>query len=390
MTYEVVVQTPETPIGEEWKWETDLIVSYNGTEDPIPLLRYPKRIFKGDLRFDDLNDLRRHIAMMQKRFEVEFKFPLFQYQAKLKAAVTAGADSVTVNARRGNFKVGEAAIIIEDGEYEEVEIEALTDTTVTFVDPLANSYSTKAFVCPLSTVFANTNASVVRNNPDDIAKASFTYIERLPVEPFIGDLNEAELTTFDSLPVLDQLSIGTDFQSSVSTGLQAVEFLGGYDVVSPWDYMQWGFPVRFRFDNFPNVDGFEWWQLFAETIQGSQNPFLFPTNRADMEIVTPAALGGTGITVLGDEYSQHYWEHGGFSRIFIDSDAGRHYAKITGISSIAGNDRLTFTPALPGGAGWNVNQSIGFLLKCRNEDDRISLDHFGLYTEVTLAIRTVV
>lgn len=389
MTYGVAIQIPETPITEEWSWITDLSTSYDGTEDRIPLLRYPRRTFTGNYRFDDRADLRRHLAMMTKRFGSEFSFPLFQYMTKLKQRVAAGTDTATVNAKRSDFREGGMALIIEGSTFELLEVLALTETTVQFTTNLVNSYSARAIVCPVVTVFTNTNASVTRANPDHSATSSFTFIERLPTLPFVSPLNEASLTMFGGLPVLPYVPLGVGFEQAVATGLQAVEYTGVVDLVSPWNYAQWGQNATFKASRIGNVDDWEWWQLFADTIQGSANPFYFPTNRADLEVVTPVAGGGNQVTVKGDEYSQHYWGHPAFNRVFVDSDAGRHYATVTGIVAVAGNDKLTLSPALPAGTGWTSNQKVGFLLKVRNDNDKITCNHHGLFTEVTMALRTV-
>lgn len=501
MTYGTAIQIPEAPIGEEWSWLTDLSTSYDGTEDRIPLLRYPRRTFTGNYRFDNKDDLRRHLAMMTKRFATEFKFPLFQYQAKLKARTIVGDTVLTVNARRGDFRAGKAAFIMEGVKFEEVVIASVTETSVELAAPLTKAYSTRAFICPLVTVFTNTNASVTRQNPDHSATSSFTFIERLPTLPFVSPLNDTIVDTFDGLPVLPFVPVGSGFDGNLATGLNAMDYVGVIDLVSPWDYAKWAhnltfkvshlnqsytldltksfpvlrknidplyptpgtfYPATFRVGPYPtnvqlvagNLDGtgfarpddflyfngvkfddtnavtypagtvlytltaghtvemtventldnesgisgsisvlqapsFDWWQKFADLIQGSANPFLFATNRADLEVVTPCPPGGVRVTVKGDEYTQHYWGNDAFARIFIDTDGGRHYAKVTGISAVAGNDRLAFDPPLPAGAAWGSNQKVGFLLKVRNDNDKISWQHYGLWSEAKLAIRTV-
>jgi hypothetical protein len=496
MTYGTAIQIPEAPINEEWAWLTDLSTSFDGTEDRIALLRYPRRTFSGNYRFDDKDALRRHLAMMTKRFKGEFAFPLFQYQTKLKAKALAGDTVVFVNARRSNFRVGGAAFIMDGDTFEEVEVAVVTEASVEFAEPLTNAYSSRAFVCPLATVFTNTNANITRQNPDHSATSSFSYIERLPTIPFVTPLSEAVVETFDGMPVLPFHAVGSSFDGTISTGLQAMEYTGLIDLISPWKVEQWAHNLSFkvnhirsRFGNLaerfpelvqgddvsyppvgtnypkkvrvgpfqhntkliagsPNcrpddflilngiqygvednetyaagteffylfagrtlqievknvnnpycgiygsltleeVPNLEWWQVFAEAIQGSANPFLFPTNRSDLEVVTPAIAGGSALTVKGDLYTQHYWGHDAFERIFIDTTAGRHYAKVTAISAVLGNDRLTFDPPLPTDPDWATEQKVGFLLKLRNDNDKISCKHSGLWTEVSMAVRTV-
>lgn len=501
MAYGIEIHAPEIPIAEQWLWETDLSTSYNGAEDRIPLLRYPRRSFSGNFVFTDKADLRRYLAMATKRFRTEFQFPLFQYGTKLKAATVALSDTVFVNAKRSNLRVGSPALIMEGGKFEQVQVLAVTKNSVQFVAALANSYTKRAMLYPLSTVYSQTGATVDRMNPDHAGKASFTFFERMPTIPFVSPLNEAVLLEFENMPILPFAPVGTEFNSAVQTGVTVENYLAIDDFVSPWTFEQWTYAATFNISHivptfdidlaksfpglnkgqpgypepgtaYPNtvrvgpfdtnvrivsgdkfgqnpcraddfflfsgvqydvtpsvtypagtilyelpagskmtigilntldshagVDGavsilpvpnWEWWEKFADRIQGSSEPFLFPTNRSDFDLVTPAVPGGAALTVRGDEYTQHYWGHGGFSRIFIDSDAGWHFAKVTAISAVAGNDRLTFQPALPAGADWSKNQRVGFLLKVRLDDDKIALNHYGLNSEVSIALRTVV
>lgn len=500
MSYSILTQRPDFPIVEEWVWETDIAVSYNGTEDRTPLLRYPKRSFQGTISFSEKRDLQRHLAMMTKRFKAEFGFPLFQYGVKLKAGVTTGATSLPASVARGNFAVGDTAVVIEGSKTETVVVDSVSANALGLAAPLVGTFTSRAYVCPLATVYSAENANVTRKNSNGDASSTFTFTERVPRRVVISALNEAELFMFDGLPLLPFWPSGNSFDHTLSTGIQNVDYLAEGDVISPWTFTQWNATPTFMWSDmlrsyevdlatnfpilkqgepgYPDVGEFypaslqigplnanakiqagkpdgtgwarpddafyfndvqfgglaeefaggtvlynlpagnilnikllnlahnesgiggdmsvvltpnmDWWQLFADTIQGSLNPFLFATNREDMTIVTPAAPGGAAVTVFGDEYSQHYWGHDAFSRIFIDSDAGRHYAKITAISAIGGNDRLTFSPALPNGAGWSQNQKIGFLLKVRNGNDKISFSHYGLHTEVSLSLRTVI
>lgn len=347
MTYGLAIQVPEAPITEEWSWLTDIGVSYDGSEDRLPLLRYPRRTFSGNYLFTDKDSLRRNLAMMTQRFKTEFRFPLFQYQCKLKAPAIAGDTVVSVNAKRGNFRVGQNVVIIEGDKFEEVELEAFDAVSLTFAAELENSYGVKAIVCPVATVFTNTNANVTRLNPDHAGRSSFTYFERLPTLPFVSPLNEAEIEVFDGLPVLNRTPIGGTFEGALATGLTTVDYTAAPDIVSPWNFAQWAYNLTFKANLIGNVDDFEWWQLFGETIQGSANPFLFPTNRNDLRVLKPVEATQNTVTLVGDEFSQHYYGREAYSRIFIDTTAGRHYAKVTGIASVGGNDRIVFAPALP-------------------------------------------
>lgn len=389
MAYQTIIQTPEEPIIEQWEWTTDVMRSYDGTEDFVPLNRYPKRTFSGVMEFDSKESIRRHAALMQGRFGRTFKLPLFQYKTKLKAAVSAGVDTIAVNALRSDFRVARLALIIEGDTFEEVTVESFDADSVTFTTNLVNSYSARATVCPVVEAFSASGATISRRNPDDSASVSFTLMEKAPWEPFVSSLNEAELTTFDGFTVFETRAIGREFEQKIDTGLNVIEYIGLPDVFSPWEQSQWVFPLSFLCNRVWDLDAWYQWIAFADHIQGAATTFLLPTFRSDLEVVTPVAGSGTQVTVEGDEYSQHYWGLDTFARIVIDSDAGRHYAKVTGIVAVGGNDRLTFTPAVPAGAGWTDNQRVEFLLKVRSADDKLTCTHYGLQTNVSMSVRTV-
>lgn len=389
MAYNIDLQTPESPLKEEWVWTTDLMTAYAGDEDRIPLNRYPKRTFSGQQVFDRVEDVRRHMALMHKRFGGTFRFPLWQHMVKLKAPVDVGALGVAVNATRSDLRAGREALLIEGDTYEVLTVDTVEADAVTFTTALVNAYTRRAHLCPVTEVYTATGSSFTRRNPDGSATSSFRYMEKTPWAPFVDVLNETELTMFDGKAVLDLNAIGGQFDMMLDTGIQITDYIGLPDVFSPWTQAQWTFPLRWLSNRVLDLDTWLWWYAFADHVQGSSIPFLFPTFREDLAVVTPAAGSGNAVTVDGDEYSQHYWGLDTFKRIVIDSDAGRHFALVTGISAVSGNDRLTFSPALPAGAGWTTNQRVGFLLKVRIADDKITCDHYGLQTEVAISLRTV-
>lgn len=388
MPYTFALQSPESPVKEEWRWTTDLIVSYDGSEDRVPLNRYPKRSFSGQYSFDRVEDVRRHLAFMHSTLRGELGLPLYQYQVKLKAKVTGG-DTVQVNALRSDFRVGEKALLVEGDDYQIMTVATVLADSVTFEETIGGSYSSRALLMPMTGVYAPTGMSAGRFNADGSATADFRYMEARPWTPFVSPLNEESLTMFDGLAVLDQNATGNQFDQTIDTGILITDYTGLPDFFTPWTQSQWAFPVRYLCNRVLDNASWLWWFAFADHLQGSSTPFLLPTFRADLEVVTPVAGSGTQVVVKGHEYSEHYFPLDTFKRVVVESDAGTHYAKVTAVTDVAGNDRLTLSPAIPAGSGWTTNQKISFLLRVRIADDKITCDHYGLQTEISMAIRTV-
>jgi len=389
MSYTIALQVPESPIREEWIWTTDLMTSYDGEEYRIPLNRYPKRIFSGQYSFDTVESVRRHLAFTFTRFGTIFQVPLYQYQIKLKSAAAATDTSVAVNAERSDFRVGETAFISEGGIFETLTVATVTSTEVAFTTPLVNSYTRRAIICPLTVCYTASGSSLSRLNSNNNATASYRYVEREPWTPFISSLNDAELVMFDDYAVLDFNAIGTEFDSTLDTGIIISEYIGLSDLFTPLTQSQFTFQRTWQVNRVFELDDWLWWYAFGDHVQGSFLPFLIPTHREDFTIVSAASASGTTVTVNGTEYSDHYWGVDTFARIVIDSSVGRHYAVITNVTEVAGNDVLTFTPALPAEAGWDVDQKIEHLLKVRIANDKIICDHYGLHTDISMSLRTV-
>ena len=389
MTYTIALQVPELPITEEWTWTTDVQVSYDGNEDRIPLNRYPRRKFSGEYVFTDMTSVRRHMAFMFKGYRNQLQLPLYQHHVKLKAGVSAGATSVSVNSLRSDFRVGQSAFIIEGGEYEVVEVDAIAADSVTFTTPLANDYSKRATVCPLTIAFSEGAGSAARFNPDTTAKASFAFEEYSRWPGIVQSFNTETLVTYDGFAVLEANAVGSQFETASSAGMTVNDYIGQVDLSNSWVQSKLDFALRWQVNKLNDLSFWNWWFVFLDHIQGSYKEFLIPSHRDDL---TPSSLPNGGeaqIEVLTNEYSDHYWPLDTFKRIVVESSAGRHYATVTGVTVFTGVDRLIFTPALPAGPGWDIDTRVEYLTKVRVADDKVRFVHHALHTEVSLVLRTV-
>lgn len=386
--YNYISQEAESVVTELWKWGTDIIMSDDGTEQRISYMQTPFRSWAGNFTFTDETSLRRHMALMYRKYGSTFYYPLFHQLVVLKAKAPSGTDTITCNTLRTDFRIGATVLIYEGATRELVVIESITDATVTMTTNFVNSYSQRAKVCPVAEVYTGNNAAMVRRPVNDVATASFTFLEYRPRDPFLNDNNDVELQLFLTYPVLNKRAIGSAFENTIDSGAEIVDFGGVVELRSRWLAPQKQFTHKYQCNRVIDYTSWNYWQSFAEYCKGSQNPFFVPTWREDCEIFTPAAALGNQIHLVGHEYFDHYYPTLTYRNIVIWNDAGQqHFATVTIVASISGNDRLTFTPALPAG-DWS-NQKFSFLLKCRISDDTVSIEHDAMQSFVTLNLRTV-
>jgi hypothetical protein len=389
--YELLLQIPEVPIKEEWRWLTDVIVSNDGSEDSIPLNRYPKRTFSGTYQFDTVKDIRYHMAAMFNRFGHTFRIGLFQYQVKLKAPVAAFDNIAFVNTARGDFRAGGLVLFREDDKHELMLVDSISYDSLLFTTAFVNDYSERAIVCPVTEAYSPNGSAFTRRNPDGTANASFTYNEVEAEGPFVAPENTETVTTFDGFPLLDRRAIGNQFDMSLDTGISINEYIGRPDVFTDWNQSQWAFPLRWQCNRVFDNNDWLWWMVFVDYLQGSSETFLLPTFRSDMTNIMPVGTDNNNqILVAGTEYFDHYYPYDTFKRIVIDSNGGRHYAKVTLAEVLEnGTTRLTFTPPHPDSSPWYQINEVGMLMKVRIADDKVTCDHYGLHTDITISVRTV-
>lgn len=386
--YPYFLQQPEAPIMERWLWQADNIVADDGTEQRISLTSLPKCTYSGSILFTDSASLRQHLATMFHRLRNSFEWPAWHWHVKNKAAIVGGALTVFCNTRRSDFRPGKKMIIIEGTVAESRTINAVFGDRITLMGALANAYSPRAVVMPLLEVYSAADATVTRQASNAAGTGSFSYTEKLPLDPFIPEDDKVELDQFDGLPVLNKRPIGNEFQQTLLTGADATDYGALAYIRSRWLEPRWSYAFKYQSQRLFEPEDWYFWRTFAEYCRGSTNPFYVPQFRDDLAVKTPAAAGATQVILEGTEYSQNFWPYSQFHKIVFFNEAGeQHFASVTSVNAILGEDRLDFTPALPAG-DW-AGQTIGFLVKCRIADDTIAITHGGTVSTLTINLRTV-
>lgn len=384
--YDVLVQVPEAPITETLVWGTDTIVADDGTVTTASFQQLPKRSWKGNFVFDNESDLRYHLAASFNKFKGLFNFPLRHMGVISKAKIAIGANVIYCNTARTDFRPGMSILVWYGSDFETKIINAVNADNITLTTNMTKAFR-KAYVCPMVEVYSSNNAAVIRRPVNKYATATFNFFQNGFQSPFLNAADEVVLATFAGLPVLNRRAYGGEFGQALGTGLEVTDYGGVPSFRSRWTAPQKVFSVSFK--SARNFDPADWreWLTFLDYCLGSTNPFYMPTWRADAVVFSAPASGGNQITLAGHEYLDHYWAVPAYRNIVITKpDGTQHFATASAIANVAGNDRLTFAPAVPAG-DWS-GASFSFLLKCRIDDDTVAIEHRGGNSVVTLNLRT--
>lgn len=383
-----LTNVPEIPITEEWAWQTNIIVADDGSEQRIELCAYPKRTHNVSIEFAAATEVRAIIALLLQAGQV-IQVPVFQYQTRLKADAAGGSSDIVFVAARTDLRDGDKAYVFDQAGGEVVTLDGLISTGSGLAAPLGRSYTRRASIAPVRAVYAANNATLNRRNPDTSASLQTIFAEVGFTIPFVTEWNTAELEMFRDLPVLPKNAMGTNFGDSYDGGFEIFDFGGLVELRKSWPNAELAFNRVYLCNRVLDADDWDYWRVFADYCRGSCNPFFVPTFRQDFGIHTAPAPTGTTLSFDGESYADDFFPHKAFKQIAIYTSAGVHYATVTAAAKVGGNTNVTFSPALPAGGGWAVDQAISLLLKVRIADDKITCLHSGLHTEVGITMRTV-
>lgn len=381
--------TPETPIFETWAWLSDSIPSDDGGEQRISLRKEPRRSFANKFVFPTADDVREAQRQLFKAFREEVAISLHQYGTRLKAPAALAASYLTFMPERTDLRDDGWVLIVEDDKYEIKLVDTIDGTGCSITTPLDNAYTKRAKVIPVAVGLMEDKAALVRYNPNDVASLTIKSRENLPVVPFLRPGMDVELTEFGGLPVLERRAIGTEFDDIFDLGRQEFDYGGRIGFYIPWTNAKLSGEREYLTQRVFNQDDFDYMKTFFDYCKGTVNPFYLPTYRADFEVIEPPVASGSTFKVSGHAYSEDYSSNPAFKQIAIFSEAGVHYASISGVVEDGADDVLTFTPVLPADTAWEDDQAICLLLRARLGSDEVSLEHQALHTIFRTSVRTV-
>ncbi len=379
----LLAHPPEVPITEEWAWQSDVMVSTDGTEQRVALSEFPKRTLQYTIGLDTEAEVNAALASLMLA-GAGLDVPFYAAATRLTGAAAIGAEALSFVAGRTDLRDGCDALLFDRaGRVERVTIDAVVEAGASLTAPLALAWGAAASIAPIWPCFSTGSLSVARNNPDYVATIKIALTELDFMEPFANEFAEHEFTMFNGYPVLEQNATGTEFEQSYDTGAQTIDFGQRVEIRNPWAHAQIVMPRIFLCQRVLQPATWAMWRAFADYAKGSTNPFYIPTFRNDFETVS---IGEDAIEFKGSEYADSYASFEPFRQLaFFLEDGGLHFASVSDCAVVGGNSAVEFEPALPNDA---VVTKTSLLLKVRIADGKISCQHEALETMLAINLRT--
>lgn len=297
---------------DEWEWMTGVIASRDGTEQRSRLRSMPRRYFTYSVMVHE-RSMRSFDGYMYAARHLEVGIPLWFDRHVLISQISAGAGSLSIDTTDKDYHVGGHILFWADWHtWELMEIDAVTDTDVTFVGTTASAWWPGVEVYPVRTCRLQDEVPLERVT-GDVLRATF----EATATDFTHRYNAVELPdSHKGYPVLLDQSNWFDTQSeTVSSQQSIIDFKTGPIAVDTRSV----FPTMNR--------SFEWFlkdraavkvhREFLMAREGRRKALWAPTWCNDLSVGEALTAGGTVLKVIDDDYQAYYSVNNGKRDLFV-------------------------------------------------------------------------
>lgn len=374
------VWSPEQFYTEEIQWATDVIESYDGTEQRISMRLTPRQVLTfTNFQTDPQQDIQMRLALFNWMAQV-WGVPIWWEQAPMTAQMNSGDVSIPVNTANADYRVGGLVFIRNPmNQTEAFEINTITTNAITITSGAVNTYPKGSQVMPIRTAYAKTQTQQqVYIVGAEKLNIQFTTLDNVDLSAIAGSF-----TTYQGLVVLDDINFVDDMlsESMDRHGVVAMDNISGilyqqfatdrsrvYSIKTWWtDTKDQIWPIR----------------QFFHALRGSQKTFWLPTNRNDLQLAASISGGATTFSVKYSGYSLFGLDKNGLPmRPFGDlritlTNGTKILRQILGAVSVGGVTETFTVDSTITATTLTVSQvaRIEFLQLMRIADDKALLTH---------------
>lgn len=322
-------------ITERLEWLTEVLESYDGTEQRIRLRQIPRRSFEYRFLLEGL-DVRVLEHLLFAWGARIYALPVWTDVSILAGEAAVGSTTLTVqNVANSDYHADGLAVLWRSNtQHEAVEILSITGDTLTLKLPLSRSWPSGTRVFPAR--LARIEGEVALARPTDtIAIGRCRFRVEDVTAPAAVDYGPAyrDYLVFDWRPDRS-VDIEDKWRRKVAvidygTGLATFDDQSGKPII--------GRTLTWLLSDRSKVSAFRGW-LAARA--GRAYPCWLPTFESDLEVVHTVAATDTGIIVRNVGYARFVAANPLRRDLRIITTAGTFYRRITGANEISDDEEL--------------------------------------------------
>lgn len=298
------------PMSHNWKsscvetleFKTDIIESYNSTEQRVSLRERPRRTLKTRVRSLDGGKSRKISNLLYGWLPRVYGVPLWNDITRTTVDYFQGVSVLMCSTEGRDFVLGGLVVIMDPNEsYETAVISGITPTSITLQVPFNNNWSKGARVCPIAIGHIKGNATV-NYKTDNILDVSLPWDIR-PQDDFIETYSTAEFAEYKGIEVLFKKP---DWSKPVTTRMSSDAILiDNSQGPMIWDLKKETADLvqMMTLTSFSRSE-YEEIRSFILRRKGRLKPFYMPSHTSDFTIANEDGLSDvqTVIEVINDDY----------------------------------------------------------------------------------------
>jgi hypothetical protein len=364
---------PDDGVVEQLQWMSDVIESYDGSEQRMSLRGAPRQRIEFDVFTEEgAQDtiLRSLIFDWMSRV---YGLPVWWEMRRLNSSHLAGADTLDVSTLYGDFRVEGLVMIYQDEDtYEVIGIDAFDATSITLQSQLINSYTRKAVVMPVRTAYMAQQVQRSRT-PTNVTRTSvaFTTINNVNIADTTGQ------TTYLGKVLLDDANfISGDADESWEKRVTIIDAGTGLQYqISGTDRARMRQTKRWITRNSLQ----EVWRIrrLLHYLDGNRLSFYLPSGRNDLVLVQTIAADTATIRVERCNFTSLFKNRKPFSDLRVLLKDGQSFVRAITSSSVDGDSEGIALSASLLGVPITVEQveRVEFVSLVRISNDRAKLAH---------------
>ena len=317
-------------ITERISYLSDIIEAKSGKEQRIQVRGRCRRQLQYSILLRNPQERAKYHNIMAGWHHRTFAIGIWADIQPLGVDLTVGQSVIPVSTLYQDFEVGSYAMFWKDSNnLELIEIESITSTTLTLKQPLINGWTKDTLILPARLAYAGEEIFKMTGVTNSIETATqlWNILNREKTTNRVTPY--APTYTYKSYPVYtDHVHDWTeDPGTETYRPLRPVDFeVGNFTLDTRYSLNRERQSLRFLLKNKQEISKF---QGFLDSRLGRQQPFWFPTNSPDMELIETIADAATSFNIKEVGYSTYIANHPARRNLaFIRRDGTMVFKKI--------------------------------------------------------------
>lgn len=382
---------PNSPIIERYEWKTDILPSYDGTDQRIALRTRPRRFFTFDFELINDADRKEIYDIIYKTSDRTIVAPAYQYQARLKQKTVIGDNKLYFNTKRADVRIGEDVVVIAKNGFQYLyNVSTVAEDHVVITTAFSSVIATGAIVATTFGARLPNRSGLSMNTRSGRAQFNLQLVENR--DQIAQPENGIVLPTLDGIPKLLRNPLSdAEAGETFDTGIEIIDNeTGRPQFFTAWDQKFVEGTRRFLIQTLFDPEEMEYWRTWLDYFRGQQRSFYLPTYREDLFHVKSSEILITQIEVEGTEYATEYANSPSYSALQVETNKGVFEAKVSAAENLGQSTRIYFAEPLTEDIVDLEIYRISYLMLVRLANDSVTLTHYHAHSIVELSIRAAV